>query len=91
MVTIGFSSTAYTVSEDAASVSVTVSIQSGALNRDVEVTLSTINGTAMCKFQPGTQLQLVRYFSQLSSLQLERNTCLFLPMSLSMPVHQLTQ
>ena len=91
VVTIGFSSTAYTVIEDAASVSVTVSIQSGALNRDVIVTLSTINGTAMSKFQPGTQQHLVCYFSQLSSLQLEKSTLLCLPTSLSMPVHQLKQ
>ena len=42
------------MSEDAASVSVTVSTQSGALNRDVIVTLSTVNGTAMSKFRPGT-------------------------------------
>ena len=47
------------MSEDAASVSVTVSIQIGALNRDVIVTLSTINGTAISKFQPGTQQHLV--------------------------------
>ena len=49
VVTIGFSRTAYSVSEDADNVSVTVSIQSGALNRDVIVTLSTINGSALCE------------------------------------------
>ena len=49
VVTIGFSRTAYSVSEDADSVSVTVFIQSGALNRDVIVTLSTINGSALCE------------------------------------------
>ena len=49
MVTIGFSKADYSVSEDVGSVSVTVSIQNGALDRDVIVTLSTINGTAMCE------------------------------------------
>ena len=49
VVTIGFSRTAYSVSEDAGSVSVRVSIQNGAPDRDVIVTLSTINGTAMCE------------------------------------------
>ena len=37
------------MSEDAGSVSVRVSIQNGAPDRDVIVTLSTINGTAMCE------------------------------------------
>ena len=50
MVTIGFNKTAYSVSEDASSVSITLSVQIGALDRDVVVTLSSINGTAMCKF-----------------------------------------
>ena len=50
VVTIGFNKTAYSVSEDASSVSITVSVQMGALDRDVVVTLSTVNGTAMCKF-----------------------------------------
>ena len=49
MVTIGFNRAAYSVSEDAGSVSVTVSVQTGALGRDVVVTLSTINGTALCE------------------------------------------
>ena len=49
VVTIGFSWTAYTVSEDVGSVSVTVSIQTGTLERDVIVALSTVNGTAMCE------------------------------------------
>ena len=62
MVTIGFRSTTYSGSEDADSVSVTVSVQAGTLDRNVIVTLSTINGTAMCKFQSETQQQLV-YFS----------------------------
>ena len=50
MVTIGFNKTAYSVSEDAGSVSVTVSVQTGTLDRDVIVTLSSISGTAMCKY-----------------------------------------
>ena len=49
VVKIGFSSTAYTVSEDAGSVSVTVSVQNEVLDRDVTVTLSTVNGSAMCE------------------------------------------
>ena len=49
VVTIGLSSTAYTVSENADSVSVTVSVQNGVLDRDVIVTLSTINGSALCE------------------------------------------
>ena len=51
VVTIGFSRTGYYVSEDAGSVNVTVSVQSGTLDRDVIVNLSTINGTALCEFQ----------------------------------------
>ena len=51
MVTIGFNKTAYSVSEDAGSVSVTLSVESGTLDRDVIVNLSTIRDTAMCKFQ----------------------------------------
>jgi len=50
VVTVGFSTTAYSLSEDAGSVSVTVSVQTGTLDRDVVVTLSSINGTAMCEF-----------------------------------------
>ena len=50
MVTIGFNKTAYSVSEDAGSVSITLSVQMGAQDRDVVVTLSSINGTALCKF-----------------------------------------
>ena len=49
-VTIGFNRTAYFVSEDAGSVSVTVSVQTGTLDRDIILTLSTVNGTAVCKF-----------------------------------------
>ena len=51
MVTIGFNKTAYSVSEDAGSVSVTLSVQTGILDKDVIVTLSTINSTAICEFQ----------------------------------------
>ena len=51
MVTIGFNETAYSVSEDAGSANVTLSLQTETLDRDVIVTLSTIRGTAMCEFQ----------------------------------------
>ena len=50
VVTIGFIETAYSVSEDAGSANVTLSVQTGTLDRDVIVTLSTISGTAMCEF-----------------------------------------
>ena len=50
VVTIGLNKTAYSVSEDASSVSITLSVQIGALDRDVVVTLSSMNGTALCKF-----------------------------------------
>ena len=50
VITIGFNKTAYSVSEDAGSVNVTVSVQAGTLDRDVVVTLLSINGTAVCKF-----------------------------------------
>ena len=45
-VTIGFDQAAYTVTEGAGSVSVMVDVQ-GSLARDVVVTLSTVDGTAM--------------------------------------------
>ena len=54
MVTIGFNKTAYSVYEDADSVSVTLFVESGTLDRDVIVNLSTISGTAMCEFQSAT-------------------------------------
>ena len=66
------------MSEDQHSVSITVSVQAGTLGRDVIVTLSTISGTAMCKFPSKTQQQLVCYFSTFSSLQLEK--CVISPM-----------
>ena len=50
MVTIGFSREAYSVSEEAGSVSVTLSIQNGNLDRDLITTLSTVNGTALCEY-----------------------------------------
>ena len=37
------------MSEDAGSVNVTLFVQNGVLERDVIVTLSTVNGTAMCE------------------------------------------
>ena len=51
MVTIGFNKTVYSVSEDAGSVSITLFLESGTLDRDVIVNLSTIRDTAMCEFQ----------------------------------------
>ena len=50
VITIGFNKTAYSVSEDAGNVSITLSVQIGALDRDVVVTLLNINDTPMCKF-----------------------------------------
>ena len=49
--TIGFSRTAYSVIEDSRSVSITLSLENGILEREVIVTLSSINDTAMCEFQ----------------------------------------
>ena len=49
VITVGFNKTAYSVSEDAGSVTITLSLQIGALDQDVVVTLSTVNGTAMCE------------------------------------------
>ena len=37
------------MSEDAGSATVMLSVQAGTLDRDVIVTLSTINGTALCE------------------------------------------
>ena len=37
------------MSEDAGSVSITVSVQTGTLDQDVIVSLSTVNGTALCE------------------------------------------
>ena len=39
------------MSEDSANISITLSVQIGSLDRDVVVTLSSINGTAMCKYK----------------------------------------
>jgi len=47
VVTIGFNRTTYSVHEDAGSVGVTLSVQAGTLDRDVVVTLTTINNTAL--------------------------------------------
>ena len=54
VVTIGFNKTAYSANEDAGNVSITLSVRTGTLHRDVIVTLSTISGTAMCEFQSVT-------------------------------------
>ena len=44
---IGFNPTAYNVSEDAGSVTVTVAVLSGTLDQDVEVSVSTVDGSAI--------------------------------------------
>ena len=51
MVTLEFGRIPYPVYEYAGSVSVTVFVQAGTgtLDRNVAVTLSTVNGTAMCE------------------------------------------
>ena len=51
MVTIGFNPATYSVREDAGSVSVTLSVQDETLDRDVIVTMTTMNGTAMRESQ----------------------------------------
>ena len=48
-VTIGLNPSAYSVREDAGSVSVTLSVLAGTLDLDVIVTLITMNSTAMCE------------------------------------------
>ena len=47
VVTIGLNTTTYSVCEDEHSVIVTLSVQAGTLDRDVIVTLKTMNSTAM--------------------------------------------
>ena len=49
VVMIGFNPATYSVREDAGSVSVTLSVQDGIQDRDVLVTLTTMNSTAMCE------------------------------------------
>ena len=49
VVTIGFNPATYSVREDAGSISVTLSVQDGIQDRDVLVTLTTMNSTAMCE------------------------------------------
>ena len=46
-ITIGFITTTYCIHEDAGNVSVTVSVQAGTLDRDVIVTLTTMNSTTL--------------------------------------------
>ena len=65
-VTIGFSRTAYSVSEGAGSVSVTASVQNRTLDRDVIVTLSTVNGSALCESLKSTLPQWVVSLASLS-------------------------
>ena len=49
VVTVGFNPTTYAVREDAGNVSVILSVLAGTLDRDVIVTLTTMNSTAMCE------------------------------------------
>ena len=49
VLTIRFNKAAYSVSEGAGNVSITLSVQNEVLDRDVIVALSTVNGTAMCE------------------------------------------
>ena len=49
VVTIGLNPATYSVREDAGSVNVTLSVLAGTLDRDVIVTLTTMNSTAMCE------------------------------------------
>ena len=49
VVTIGLSPATYSIREDAGNVSVTLSAQAGTLDRDVIVTLTTMNSTAICE------------------------------------------
>ena len=46
VIIIGFDATSYTIAESATSVSVSVSVQSGSLARDVVMTVQTMDGTA---------------------------------------------
>ena len=46
MVTIGFDAATYTETDSTVSSSVSVSVQSGSLARDVVVTVQTVDGTA---------------------------------------------
>ena len=48
-VAVGLNPATYSIHEDAGNVSVTLSAQAGTLDRDVIVTLTTMNGTAMRK------------------------------------------
>ena len=78
VVTIGFNKTAYSVIEDAGSVSITLSVQMGALDRDAVVTLSSINGTAVCKFQKSTIVASMLIFHSLISFSWRRvHTCFY--------------
>jgi len=49
VVAIGLNPATYSICEDAGNVSVTLSAQAGNLDRDVIVTLTTMNSTAMCE------------------------------------------
>ena len=68
VVLIGFNRTTYSVREDAGGVNVTLSVLDGTLDRDVIVTLTTMNSTAMCECRK-KQLSLL-FFLYFSSLQL---------------------
>ena len=50
MVLIGLNPATYSIGEDAGDVNVTLSVLAGTLDRDVIVTLTTMNSTAMREF-----------------------------------------
>ena len=58
VVVIGFNNKQYATDENSESVAITVSVLFGTLNREVEVSFFTENGTAGCK----SHNSLVRYF-----------------------------
>ena len=75
-VTIGFDVASYTITESANSVSVSVSVQSGSLARDVVVTVQTVDGTATGGALIHTPwIHNVNFFI-IFSLQLHLTTCL---------------
>jgi len=81
-VTIGFNTTSYSVREDAGNVSVNISVQAGTLDRDVIVTLTTMNSTAMRECRKKRDNHCVKLISVLyfSSLQLGYSILTYQPM-----------
>ena len=73
VVTIGFDVASYTITESANSVSISVSVQSGSLARDVVVTVETMDDTATGEALSHTQT-LYMCHSHFISLQLHLTT-----------------